>query len=139
MGGAQDFAAHRRPAKLDPRRHRRREPTSALTVDRVYRNGGMNLQALSLDLLQPFCRPMRFEAGEMLRRKGRYYRDMFLLSSGCIEIDREVSSNAPNPIISLPGCPIGEIAFLRGCSATASVIAKTPGTALIIDDATLVR
>src|SRR5205085_5636775 len=34
MGGTQDFAARRRPAKLDQRRHRRREPTSALTGDR---------------------------------------------------------------------------------------------------------
>src|SRR5437763_11730156 len=136
MGGAQDFAAHRRPAKLDPRRHRRREPTSALTGDRVYRNGGMNLQALSLDLLQPFCRPMRFEAGEMLRRKGQYYREMFLLSRGCIEIDREVSSNAPNLMVSLPGCPIGDIACFRGCSATARVVVIALGTALVVEAAT---
>jgi predicted GNAT family N-acyltransferase len=98
----------------------------------------MNTQtALSSELLQSFCPLVHFEPGDVLRRKGQHYKDMYLISNGCVEIDRETAGKAPKPIVSESGCPIGEIAFLRGCSATATVTAKTPGTALVIDDSTL--
>ena len=100
----------------------------------------MSTQAApSLDRLQSFCRQLAFDAGEVLRQKGQHYKDMYLISTGCVEVDREASANAAEPTVSEPGSPIGEIAFLRGCAATATVTAKTPGTALVIDDPTLAQ
>ena len=95
--------------------------------------------AVNLDLLGPFCRSMHFDAGDVLRRKGQHYRDMYLISSGRVEVDREASADVAKPVVSRPGSPIGEIAFLRGCAATATVTATAPGTVLAIDDATLAR
>lgn len=95
--------------------------------------------AVNLDRLGPFCRLMPFNAGDVLRRKGQHYRDMYLISSGCVEVDREASAGAAKPIVSRPGSPIGEIAFLRGCAATATVTATAAGTALVIDDAMLAQ
>jgi predicted GNAT family N-acyltransferase len=98
----------------------------------------MSTQAASdLDLLGSFCRLMHFGAGDVLRRKGQHYRDMYLISNGCVEVDREASPDVAKPLVSQPGSPIGEIAFLRGCAATATVTARASGTALVIDDATL--
>jgi hypothetical protein len=56
--------------------------------------------AVNLDRLGPFCRLMPFNAGDVLRRKGQHYRDMYLISSGCVEVDREASVDAAKPIVS---------------------------------------
>ena len=64
---------------------------------------------------------------------------MYLISSGCVEVDREASADAAKPIVSQAGSPIGEIAFLHGCAATATVTATAAGTALVIDDAMLAQ
>ena len=85
------------------------------------------------ELLSPFCRPLTFGAGDVLRRKGRHYTDMFLLLAGAVEVDIESTGTAALTL-SGAGTPIGEIAFLRGCPATATVTARTAGSGLVIDD-----
>lgn len=97
---------------------------------------------INSELLQSVCRKIRFEAGDVLRRKGQHYQDMYVVTDGCIEVDRENGHGAPKVVVSHPGFPIGaigEIGFLRGCPAIATVIARAPTAALVIDDSTLAR
>ncbi len=90
-------------------------------------------------LLQSICRQIRFETGDVLRQKGQHYRDMYVITDGCVEVDLESGRGAAKVVVSEVGSPIGEIGFLRGCSAMATVIARAPTAALVIDDPTLAR
>jgi CRP-like cAMP-binding protein/predicted GNAT family N-acyltransferase len=94
---------------------------------------------LDAELLQPFCKRTRFESGDPLRQKGQYYRDMFLVTDGLVEVDLQSGNGVGKLVVSGAGTPIGEIGFLRGCSATATVTAKTAVSALVIDDDVLGR
>lgn len=75
-----------------------------------------------------------FRSGDLLRRKGVHYRDMLLTITGDLEIDFEVDDASPKLRVSTPDTPIGEIGFLRGTAASATVRAATDGTAILIDD-----
>jgi predicted GNAT family N-acyltransferase len=96
------------------------------------------LALINSNLLQPFCRQVRFEPGDVLRQKDQHYKDMYLLTDGSVDIDREISGSA-RFVVRGAGSPVGEIGFLRGRPALATVIARTPVGALVIDDPTLVR
>jgi len=91
------------------------------------------------ELLQSVCRQIRFETGDVLRRKGQHYQDMYVITDGCVEVDLESGREAAKVVLSHPGFPIGEISFLRGRPAMATVIARAPTTGLVIDDPTLAR
>lgn len=87
-------------------------------------------------LLLGYCTETTFSPGEVLRRKGQFYADMFLLTDGEVEVSLEVNGR-PAPVIrARRGDPIGEIAFLTGVRATATVTAKSPTRAIVITDAT---
>jgi CRP-like cAMP-binding protein len=91
-------------------------------------------------LLQSICRPAHFAAGDVLRRKGQYYRDMYLITAGCVEVDLQDGNGvAPRLLVSDVGSPIGEIGFIRGSSARATVTARAATSTLVIDDPTLAR
>lgn len=90
------------------------------------------------ELLRSLCRHASFAPGEVLRRKGQHYTEMYLLTNGRVDIDRE-TAGATRYSVRNAGSPIGEICFLRGRPALATVIARTATEALIIDDATLER
>jgi CRP-like cAMP-binding protein len=87
---------------------------------------------------RPFCREVRFAPGDVLRHKGQHYANMFLILGGSVAVDLEAGRARPIRV-SAPGAPIGEIAFLRGCGATATVRAETDVTALAVDDPILAR
>ena len=53
-----------------------------------------------------------------------------------LAVDRQLKG-APEIVIARTGSPIGEIGFLHGGSATATVTAKTATSALVIDDSTV--
>jgi CRP-like cAMP-binding protein len=93
----------------------------------------------SIDLkpLQSLCREVRFAPGDVLRRKGQHYRNLYLIIDGSIEIDWE--SSRGKLLVSEVGSIVGEIGFLRGRSAIATVTARTAICALAIDDPTLAR
>jgi CRP-like cAMP-binding protein len=96
------------------------------------------VSSLNLHLLTAQCTQSKFSPGDVIRRKGIHYRDMLLIIDG--EVDVNVESDRGETIhVSEPGSPIGEIAFLRGWPATATVTARTATRALVIDDRTLVH
>jgi predicted GNAT family N-acyltransferase len=89
--------------------------------------------------LAAFCRKASFGPGDVIRRKGQHYNDMYLITEGCVDVFLE-PDGAPSSAIELgPGSPIGEIGFLRGCRATGTVVARTAASAIIVDDGTLGR
>jgi CRP-like cAMP-binding protein len=87
-----------------------------------------------LRLLGSYCRRASFRPGSLLRQRRQHYSDMYVVTSGAVNIDLE-AGEATSCNICGPGSPIGEIGFLRGCPATATVTADTTVDALVIDDA----
>ena len=87
-------------------------------------------------LLDSICREVRFAPGDVLRRKGQHYREMYWITEGAVDVDID---GAAVPVARNAGSPVGEIAFLRGCPATATVTARTAAHALLIDDPALAR
>jgi CRP-like cAMP-binding protein len=96
-------------------------------------------EMIESDLLQSCCRQVRFDEGVVLRRKGQHYRDMYLIIQGRVDIDRGREHGTAARLSLGPGFPIGEIGFLRGSAAVATVTAGTPIDALVIDDPALAR
>ena len=94
---------------------------------------------IDLRLLQSICREVRFAPGDILRQKGQHYRHMYVITDGCVDVDREIRRGAATLIVSDAGSPIGEIGFLHGCPATATVTARRTTCALVLDDPTLAR
>jgi CRP-like cAMP-binding protein len=86
--------------------------------------------------LQPHCGTQQFAPGEVLRAAGHHYHQMFWLTDGAVDV--AVDGSGERHSLG-PGAPVGEIAFLRGCPATATVTATAPVRALVIDDPTLAR
>ena len=93
--------------------------------------------AISAGALAPLCREVRFEPGDVLRRKGVHYLDMVWITEGYVGVHLDDGST-PSEVRGI-GSPVGEIGFLRGCPATATVIARSPVRGLAIDDPTLAR
>ncbi|HXX28980.1 MAG TPA: cyclic nucleotide-binding domain-containing protein [Terriglobales bacterium] len=89
----------------------------------------------SLDWL---CRAVHFEPGDILRHQGQHYTDMYLLIEGSVAVHRQTKGRE-ELVVADSGSPIGEIGFLRGSSATATVSARTPTFALVLDRSTLAR
>lgn len=90
-----------------------------------------------LSALRDFCEERVFAPGEQLRRKGEYYRHMYLLTEGDAVVD--FGGGTRDSVKVGPGSAIGEMSFLSGKPATAEVVSLTPVRALELDDATLER
>ena len=89
--------------------------------------------------LGAYCVKAHFGPGDVIRQKGQFYKDMYLIVDGLVEV-RLGSNDASLRVIDLgPGSPVGEIGFLRGCRATGTVVARTATNAVVIDDGTLER
>jgi predicted GNAT family N-acyltransferase len=89
--------------------------------------------------LRSFCREVRFAPGDKLRLRGQHYHDMYLITDGAVSVHLGADSGTDNTLVRTAGYPIGEIGFLRGCPATATVAARTAAGALVLDDAALAR
>lgn len=92
----------------------------------------------TLELLQKYCVLTHFNSGDVLRQKDHHYRDMFLITRGCVAVNLS-TGGAPRTVLLGTGSPVGEISFLRGCPATATVLAQTDTEAIVIDDTALAR
>jgi CRP/FNR family cyclic AMP-dependent transcriptional regulator len=88
---------------------------------------------LDPELLAGVCREIAFATGDRLRVKGLLSVDMYLITKGEAEISFDGSPNAPGRLTVGRGSPIGEIGFITGAPATATVTAKTDIVALYID------
>ena len=92
-----------------------------------------------LELLRSVCREDCFGPGQVLRRKGQHYRDMYVIIDGCVDVNRETDTPHSTFVVSEAGSPIGEISYLRGCPATATVTAQATTNVLVLDDPALAR
>ena len=99
---------------------------------------GVDEGAFDPRLLARHCATVGFAPGDVLREKGQHYKDLYLIAEGRVEVWLGARGKG-SPIELGPGAPVGEIGFLRGSRATADVVAKTAGRAIVIDDATLWR
>lgn len=96
-------------------------------------------EAVDVRALESSCREVQFRPGERLRLGGQHYTDMYLLIDGKVEVDLVPGSRKDRLVLTGHGQPVGEIGFLRGSPATATVTALAPTRALLIDDPTLAR
>jgi len=87
--------------------------------------------------LQPYCPEAHFAEGARLREAGRHYRDMLLVTEGEVEVVLDLPGAEERPLRRGAGEPIGEMGFLSGADASATVTALTPLRARRIDDAVL--
>lgn len=89
------------------------------------------------EAVAPYCESKKFRAGDTLRHRGKYYRNLFLITDGIVEVRVAPYGRELDLIECKAGSPIGEIGFLRGCPATANVVAKTDVSVFAISDADL--
>ena len=90
-----------------------------------------------LNALETVGRPVRFGPGDILRHKGAFAPDMLLLQSG--EVDVFLSEAGDVHLTAGPGTMVGEIGFLTGKGANATLRAVTDVTALSLDSHALGR
>jgi CRP-like cAMP-binding protein len=83
-------------------------------------------------LVREFCDEVVLAPGETLRTKGLLYATMYLLTAGEAEVAFDKTGKSAATITVGPGSPIGEISFITGVPATATVTAKTPTRAILI-------
>ncbi len=101
------------------------------------RSGDSAAAPFDPELLEPYCKRQVFKTGDVLRQRGRYYRDLFLLTEGVVDVQLARAGDKGNMIERTTGAPIGEIGFLSGRAASADVVAKTTVCAFVISDADL--
>jgi CRP-like cAMP-binding protein len=92
----------------------------------------------TIEPLRKYCQARRFNAGDVLRQKDHYYKDMYVIADGCVAVSFPIDNSSKGLLLGR-GSPVGEIGFLRGCPATATVLAQTDTEAIVIDDAALAR
>ncbi len=92
-----------------------------------------------METLKTLCESKTFAPGDVLREKGEHYNSMYLVTDGGVEVDLALGTDPIRPSIEGLGLPIGEIGFLHGFPATATVIARAKTTALVLDDNTLTK
>lgn len=93
---------------------------------------------IEIEALREVCATASFRPGDVLREQGQYYRSMYWLTEGVAKVEFKDGSGPRTASVGA-GWPIGEISFLRGSPAVATVTAAAPTNALVIDDATLAR
>jgi CRP-like cAMP-binding protein len=97
-----------------------------------------SVSSIDFRLPKDCCPQVHLKPGDVLRQSGHHYSDMYLITAGRAKVEPEAGSDAKSAVLEA-GSPVGEISFLRGFPATATVTAETAIDALIIDDATLAR
>lgn len=90
-----------------------------------------------IDEMCLYCHLQSLPSGSHLRVKGQHYRDMYLITHGECLVETDPGNSSVKPIVRGPGQPIGEIGYLRGLPATATVTASDDMQVMIIDDETL--
>lgn len=89
------------------------------------------------DALYAVGLPVSFTDGEVLRQKGAFAPDLWLITSG--QVDCVLSEESAVHFSVGPGAIVGEIGFLTGQAATATLRALGPVDALSLDSSALQR
>jgi CRP-like cAMP-binding protein len=84
--------------------------------------------------LSSFCGHRSYREGEVLRQKGQHYRDMYIVLEGCALVRLDGASEGTQVKYIYADEPVGEICFLQGTAAIATVTAKSDLKVLKIDD-----
>jgi CRP-like cAMP-binding protein len=86
------------------------------------------------DRLLKYGRDAHFEAGEVILRERHRSSAIYVLLSGRVAVEKEPLGAAP-PIDELrAGAVFGEVSFLDGSPATASIVACGPADVFVLDE-----
>jgi predicted GNAT family N-acyltransferase len=88
--------------------------------------------------LHAFCRKISFEPGDIVRRQDQYYKELYLVTEGCLDMLSPSPAREVRTLIG-PGSMLGEIGLLQGNRAIVTVMARTAASVLVIDYETLWR
>jgi CRP/FNR family cyclic AMP-dependent transcriptional regulator len=105
-------------------------------IERKYENlmkiGMGGLDAVDSDIIGELGRT--FEKGEFLIKEGETSKDVFLIIEGKVIVTKEV--NTINKVLALlgPGEIVGEMSFFESTERSASCIADTSVTAIILNE-----
>ena len=86
------------------------------------------------DRLLAYGREQRFEQGEAIVREGHYCRAIYVLITGRVAVEKERLGEGVVVDELRPGAVFGEISFLDGSQASASVVAREPAAVFILDE-----
>ncbi|MEL6758802.1 MAG: Crp/Fnr family transcriptional regulator [Myxococcota bacterium] len=90
--------------------------------------------AADLESFGSVLNPLELSAEESIFDEGMATRGLVLLSQGVVEVRKQTDSGRPHVITTLNAQTVlGEIEFMSGSTASASVVAKTAVTALVLD------
>jgi extracellular factor (EF) 3-hydroxypalmitic acid methyl ester biosynthesis protein len=91
------------------------------------------LESEGRDLLRARSREQQYTAGETIVEDGAPVPALYVIASGMVSVQK-MHLGGGVPVADLgPGALVGEVSYLDGCSASASVVARTDVTALVIE------
>ena len=86
------------------------------------------------DRLLSYGRQARFEPGGVILREGHRSDAMYVLISGRVAVEKESDSTGVVLDELRPGAVFGEVSYLAGMPASASVVARTPVDVFVLED-----
>lgn len=95
---------------------------------------GSRLPEAARQRLDPYVRPVRYEAGAEILREGEVTRDLGIVRSGRVALRLRVPERGPTTILTVePGDIIGWSAIVPPHRSTSTVVALLPTEILRID------
>ena len=88
------------------------------------------------EFLRACCGKISFDPGEIVRRQDQYYKELYLVTEGSLDVLSPAPAQGVRTSLG-PGSMIGEIGLLQGSRATATAVARTAASVLVIDYETL--
>ena len=86
--------------------------------------------------LRACCGKISFDPGQVVRRQDQYYKELYLVTEGSLDVLSPTPAQEVRTSLG-PGSMIGEIGLLQGSRATATAVARTAASVLVIDYETL--
>jgi extracellular factor (EF) 3-hydroxypalmitic acid methyl ester biosynthesis protein len=86
------------------------------------------------DRLLAYGRAQHFEAGEAILREHHRSSAIYVLLRGCVAVEKEHHGAAVAIDELRPGAVFGEVSFLDGSPATASIVACGPVDVFVLDE-----
>jgi hypothetical protein len=85
----------------------------------------IGMSKLQVKNIISLCKHSKYEQGDCIISQGETSKDMFLILSGSVDVQREQDDGKSHTLASLcAGEIFGEVAFLQNVTRTASVVAK---------------